>query len=178
VIIIKTAGPEHARGIQNVFYKTWLETYPNEEAKITKEDVEEFFKDSLDEKKIELQEKQLAEPSEHKKIFVALESETNQVVGVCRIFIYEEYGQLQAIYVLPEFQRKGIGSMLWEKVLQEFGDGKDIIVRVATYNTNAIDFYKKLGFIDTGKRFAEERHRMPISKSLIPEMEMIRKRTG
>jgi hypothetical protein len=45
-------------------------------------------------------------------------------------------------------------------------------VEVATYNSNAIAFYKKLGFIETGRRFTNEKTRMK-SGSIIPEMEMV-----
>lgn len=60
---------------------------------------------------------------------------------------------------------------MWNSITT--GGEKDIIVQVATYNAQAIDFYKKLGFIDYGKRFTEEKHRMPISGRLILEMELI-----
>ena len=42
---------------------------------------------------------------------------------------------------------------------------------MATYNQKAIDFYKKLGFEETGKNFSQERFRMK-SGSIIPETEL------
>jgi len=63
--------------------------------------------------------------------------------------------------------------MMWERVKEFFGNEKDAIVEVATYNDQAINFYKKLGFVDTGKRFSQENHKMPISGAYIPEMRMI-----
>ena len=36
-------------------------------------------------------------------------------------------------------------------------------------------FYKKLGFVETGKRFVEERFRLPVSGALLPEMELVMK---
>lgn len=63
--------------------------------------------------------------------------------------------------------------MFWEKCLSFLDKNKETIVQVATYNEKAISFYKKLGFVDTGKRFTEERFVMPISGSKIPEMEMV-----
>ncbi len=86
----------------------------------------------------------------------------------------EDYNQLKTIYVLPEFQGKGIGKMLYEEVVKFSDPEKDTIVHVATYSKQAIEFYKKLGFVDTGKRFSEERFKMK-SGAIIPEMEMILK---
>lgn len=57
------------------------------------------------------------------------------------------------------------------------GIGKGITVEVATYNTNAIEFYKRLGFEDTGKRFSNERLKMK-SSAVLPEMEMVIKANG
>ena len=47
VIEINKAKPEDAEEINNVYYKTWLDTYPNEEIGITVEDIEDSFKDSF-----------------------------------------------------------------------------------------------------------------------------------
>lgn len=39
--------PEDAEGTVNVYYKTWLDTYPNEELGITREDIENSYKDAF-----------------------------------------------------------------------------------------------------------------------------------
>ena len=83
----------------------------------------------------------------------------------------ENNNQLRTIYVLPEFQGKGIGKMLWNEVKKFCDPTKDIIVQVVTYNQNTIEFYKKLGFIDNGKRFSND-WRMK-SGITMPEMEMV-----
>ncbi len=169
-MIIRLALPDDAKNIQKVFYKTWLETYPNKDLGITREDVEEIYKDRHDENKIKTFKDKILNMPNNSKLLVA-EHEDN-LIGVCRIFLRDDFNQLQSIYILPEYQGKGVGRMFWSECLKYFDKNKKIIVHVATYNTQAINFYKKLGFTDTGKRFEEERHRMPISKVLIPEMEM------
>jgi hypothetical protein len=47
------------------------------------------------------------------------------------------------------------------------------VVEVATYNTNAIKFYERLGFVDTGKRISDPKLMMK-SGAIIPVMEMRR----
>ena len=85
--------------------------------------------------------------------------------------IKEEKNQLQMIYVLPEYQGKGIGKLLWNEVKKYLDKTKETYVELVTYNENAIKFYQKLGVVDTGKRFLEERFRMK-SGNILPQMEM------
>ncbi len=171
--MIKIGKPiiEDVRGIQQVFYKTWLRTYPNEKAGITAEDIEEFFKDRFSEKIIQKRLNDISNPSKDRLLLVAKEGEL--VVGVCRLVKKEKINQLEAIYVLPSYQGKGIGVMLWKSAEEFFDKDKDIIVQVATYNKQAVGFYKKIGFIDTGERFTEKHFKMPVSGSLIPEMRLV-----
>lgn len=110
---------------------------------------------------------------ERQLFFVA--NDRSEVVGVCRIIKTEIHNELQAIYVLPKYQRKGIGMMLWKESKKLLGDTNCTVVNVATYNTQVTNFYKKLGFIETGRYFIEEHFRMPISGVAIPEMELILK---
>lgn len=175
MLLIRTVQSEDVRGIQNVFYQTWLATYPNEKIGITQDDIHESFKDRLSDEKIKEYSDKFRNMPHNSQILVVEDSEKEQIAGLARIIIREDCNQLQAIYVLPEYQGKGIGFKLWNEALRFFDEKKDTVVHVATYNTNAISFYTSLGFTDTGKRFSEERHRMPISKVLIPEMEMLRK---
>lgn len=172
---VRNATVDDALAIQTIFYKTWLATYPNKKAGITVEDIEEMFKDSFSEEKINEWEERFNTIPTTSRLFVATEDTTDEIIGLARVHVREEYNQLQAIYVLPKFQGKGAGHALWNASLTFFDTSKDCIVQVATYNTQAIQFYESLGFVDTGKRFSEERHRMPFSQVLIPEMEMLRK---
>ena len=83
-----------------------------------------------------------------------------------------EFNELITLYVLPEYQGKGIGTKLWNEVSRICDPTKDTIVHVVIYNRQAIDFYKKCGFVDTGKRFTNEQiyKRRNIT---LPEMEMV-----
>lgn len=175
-IVIKKAEKEDAEGIQNVFYSTWMETYPNETAGITREDIEVFFKDSMTDSGIQKRVEDIEKIPNNCLFLVAKDS--GRVVGICRVYVRDVVNQLQAIYVLSEYQGKGIGSALFTEALKFFDKEKDIIVQVADYNTNAIAFYTKLGFVDTGKRFVQDKFIMPVTKSHIPELEMNMKKAS
>ena len=69
---------------------------------------------------------------------------------------------------------KGTGRALWEATQKFFDPHKDTYVDVVDYNKQAIGFYEKLGFRDTGRRKQEERFRMK-SGAIFTEMEMVRK---
>lgn len=164
------ALPEHAEQIQDVFYHTWLATYPGN-AGITVDDVEDRFRNRMSAEKLAERRAEYANPPQGRHVFVALDGEN--VIGVCRLETETE-NRIKAIYVLPEYQGKGIGRQLWEKAKEYCDETKETRVAVATFNTNAIAFYTKLGFVDTGTRFTEERLRMK-SGAEIPQMDMILK---
>ena len=173
-IEITTASPEDVRGMIEVFYKTWLATYPNEEYKITVDDIEDRFKDSFTDENLKKRAERITNPPEGEMTFLAKEDES--VVGLVRIVRHPDRNQLQAIYVLPQYQRKGIGYLLWEEARKHFDQTIDTIVNVAIYNIKAIEFYKKLGFKETGKVWEDEKFKLK-SGAIISETELIMKGT-
>ncbi|MDP2651961.1 MAG: GNAT family N-acetyltransferase [bacterium] len=163
-IKIQKAVPEDAAGVGEVLYKTWLATYPNEEYGITVDDIEDRWKD-----RNKADGSRIRNAPNNELLLVAKDGD--KIVGVCRSVIHPDKNNLQAIYVLPGYQGKGIGSMLWEEAYKFFDPAKDITVEVVVYNANAIAFYKKLEFKDTGKRISNDKFKMK-SGAILPEMEM------
>lgn len=171
MIKIEKAKVEDIAQIQEVYYRSWLATYPNEKVGITVEDVEENFKDRFSEERMEKRKREISDDPGKSLFLVA--KDDDMAVGVLKLVKeYNGRSELGSIYVLPEFQRLGIGMMLWNGADGFFEDKEEVFVRVADYNQKAISFYEKLGFVDTGRRLAEEKYRMPISGVMIPEMEM------
>jgi len=166
-IRILDAVPEDAEGITNVLYKSWLNTYPNTELGITVEDIEESYKEAFTEEKIRNQQQRIANIPKNQKRLVAKYGDL--IVGVATIVKNEDCNQLRTIYILPEFQGKGIGKMLWNEAKKFCDPTKDTVVQVATFTQDAIEFYKKLGFVDNGKRSVGEKMR---NGAVITEMEM------
>lgn len=168
-IQIFPAAPKDVRGMQEVLYRTWLATFPDEKTGITVDDIDDRYKNAFTEESLKRGADIMANPREGETHLVAKEGD--RVVGVCRVIEREDANQLQAIYVLPEYQRRGVGRLLYEEAQKVFDPKKDIIVQVATYNTNAIEFYKRLGFQDTGKRWEDEKFKMK-SGAVLPQLEM------
>lgn len=59
--------------------------------------------------------------------------------------------EISTLYVQEHFQGQGIGKKLLLEIAKEYGD--TFWLSTWVHNYNAIKFYKKIGFIDIGKRF-------------------------
>ncbi len=163
------ATPEDARGIKEISYYSWLATYPNEKEGITLDDIKERLKNALSEEKIAEKARQISNSEDERYLVV---KDSDKPVGYCHVKKYPDRNQLHAIYILPEYLGQGIGTKLWDEAKKFFDPTKDTKVEVATYNKNAINFYRKLGFKDTERVFTDEKLRMN-SGSIITETEMI-----
>lgn len=172
-IQITNARPADARRIQMVFNKTWLTTYSNRKAGITVADIKHRQRGSLGRARLKKRRDGIRNLPRNERYLTAKHGVL--VVGVCIVSKQKTYNKLNAIYVLPRYQGRGIGRMLWEEAKTFLNRKRKTVVRVATYNKSAQAFYNKLGFRTTGKRFFEERYRLK-SGAIIPEIEMVMRR--
>lgn len=153
-IKIKEAQPKDADQIQNLYYKVWLDTYTNEKVGITKEKLNQRFSNLLTKESIDWLENFIdLELPENNRYLVAEESE--KIVGIIYLEKESDHNRIQGLYILPKYQNKGLGKKLWNEAKRFLNLENETIIEVAEYNTKAIEFYKKLGFVDTGKRFLE-----------------------
>ena len=170
IIKITKATPKDVLGIAEVKKITWLATYPNKKAGITVEDIQQsnFF----DIQKIKRRRKEIRE-NKNRQFWVAKDGK--KIVGFCGAMREKEKHEIGAIYILPEYQSKGIGKMLIDKAFIWLGDNRNISVRVVSYNKQAIKFYKTMGFKFANKIKKSEWHKLACGK-LFPEIEMQRKK--
>lgn len=145
---IRKALPSDAEAIALVQKESWLSTYCSPAYHVTRENILAWFSD------FDARTKRWA-----KRIHM-LDWKTNgvwvahnceQILGFVAPKVADEKARVGAIYLLPEAQGKGIGSALLGKVFELFPD-RDIYLDVVTYNTSAIRFYTKHGFLPTGER--------------------------
>jgi len=174
-VSVERATPEDAEGVFSVQRQTWLATYPNAEAGITEEDIRvriEGEHGELVPQKLERWRSGIENPGDNRAVFVVRDN--NKVVGFVSPGIIDGQRRIGAIYVLPETQGKGVGGKLLKEALAWHGRDEDIFLHVATYNQNAIDFYKKNGFEETGKEIRDTVAQLGNNKE-IPEIEMVLK---
>lgn len=64
----------------------------------------------------------------------------------------DESLEIERIYVRRKYQKEGLGKFLFHKALEvaEESNKKNIWLGVWEKNENAIAFYKKMGFVQTG----------------------------
>ena len=70
---------------------------------------------------------------------------------------FEDYAEIMLLYVLPEWQRKGLGKKLLSHTLRKMrGKGyKSAVLVTAEKNVGACKFYEKFGF--TERKFSASR---------------------
>lgn len=172
-IKIRKSVPDDVYGIREVQKVTWMKTYPNSKEGITIEDIEGKFKiDKTPEGKKKIEERKKKYGDRNNGIWVT--EVEGKIIGFCTAIREGEYNRIGAIYVLPAYQRRGLGRLLIEKAFGWLGGKKDILINVARYNKQAIDFYKKFGFIETGKAGTLDSAAKLPSGKFIPEIELVK----
>jgi GNAT superfamily N-acetyltransferase len=81
-------------------------------------------------------------------MFVA--EKDNIIVGVIGI-----KGGLAPFFIIPDFQRQGIGKKLFSIALRDWVEKTNNTILTLKSSPNAIDFYKKLGFDSNGEEYIE-----------------------
>lgn len=186
--MINTASPEHdmlpysiehakssdAAGLYEVMRTTWLNTYPNDELGISVESIRARIEGKHGEdipKRTERWRQTIEDPDRH--VFVAKQGD--RVLGYVAPFYDEDekHFRVGGLYVLPEAQGKGLGHQLIEASIASIGREHDIYLHVVTYNARTINFYKRHGFVETGRDMTGSTPGLQDGR-YIPEIEMVR----
>jgi ribosomal protein S18 acetylase RimI-like enzyme len=144
---VQKAKTEDAEGIYEVQRRTWLDTYPNESFNFSLEDIRQRIEGEHRElipKKVERIRNAIANTNASEQFFVV--KDAGKVIGYTAPALINDQRRIGAIYILPAYQGKGVGGKLLQKAIEWHGRDEDIFLHVASYNQNAIEFYKKYGF--------------------------------
>ena len=158
--IIK-ASMKDLLSIVDIAQRTFIESYGKFN---TSENLNLYLKNTLNQSKLQGE-------LEHAHSNFYLVKSNNDVIGYLKV--NEKHAQtefkdkhdtleIERIYVLKAFQSEGIGRKLIDKTIQfaKFKGKKKIWLGVWKENKEAIRFYQKLGFVNTGEHvfvFGNER---------------------
>lgn len=167
---IRPAAPDDAAGIVQVQTQTWMATYPNQEYGITEAGLRARLSSRSEEEKISSWQERIAHDLSA-RTWVAVDGE--KVVGFCAASKGDQQNKIGALYLLPAYHRRGIGSEMLESALVWLGSHKDIWLSVVAYNAPAIAAYSKHGFRKIGP-YQDDAKQFP-PESTMPEIKMIKK---
>jgi ribosomal protein S18 acetylase RimI-like enzyme len=150
MVVIQLARSEDAKALGALHVQTWRETYRGV--------MPDAFLDGLSpERRAVNWRRQLCDPKGLNRIFVAEEAST--LIGFCSVGpprhdVPEATGEIRAIYVLKNAQRKGLGRHLLCAGAKELWslEFKDAALWVAAANAQALFFYQKMGGVLSGRR--------------------------
>jgi ribosomal protein S18 acetylase RimI-like enzyme len=166
-IYITLATLEDAAAIAHIQHEGWLATYQNEKYNITANDI--LSKKFESAERLQKRVDRLSKEGETTQTWIARENE--QVIGYSSALKGEDTNKITSVYLLPEYQGKGVGTQLLQHALEWLGGEKDITLGVVPYNSAAIHFYQKFGF-QLGDPIIHEEPTFSTGKDM-PEVAMI-----
>jgi ribosomal protein S18 acetylase RimI-like enzyme len=143
MVDIRRAEKGDIAGMKNVLAVTWRDSYSTflSEASIATVTAEWHSPEVL--------EAEIDRPSTY--IAVAT-SAPNEIVAMISAHSQGEVLFVARMYVLPEFQRQGIGERMMEEACRAFPQTKRLRLDVEEQNPKGRAFYGKLGFREVGTR--------------------------
>ncbi len=156
-ITVRPARPDDLPDLQEVARRTWRATYTG---LIPNADIERFL-----ERHYSLE--ALGRALERLGEGMLVAAVDDQVVGYATCGVNRENsGELFAIYVLPEWQRRGVGRRLWQRAIKHLRSLglPEMVVWVLANNEPARRFYERQGATLLGNRA------FPVSETPIEEV--------
>jgi ribosomal protein S18 acetylase RimI-like enzyme len=141
MVTIRPAQIGDIPGIRSVLAVTWRDTYSSllSESSIAKVTAEWHSPKVLE-----------AEINRSSTFFGVAESSSKDIVGLVTAHSQEELLLIARLYVLPQFQRQGIGKGLIEASYRAFPQAQRVELDVEEQNPKGRAFYRKLGFREIG----------------------------
>lgn len=149
-INIKKCTLEDLRLLQEISYETFNDTFKHQNSP---ENMSAYLEKAFNLKQLETELSNISSQF----FFVYI---NNEVAGYLKVNINgaqseemsNESLEIERVYIKKEFQRHGLGKHLLHKAFEIAAESnkKEIWLGVWGKNENAISFYKKMGFVQTG----------------------------
>ena len=171
-VLIRKMRVDDTENIRRFHKRSWLDTYPNEEAGITYEFIDKWTDQWLTPENLAgsvVWNNRIIDDGDNQWYRVVVRG--GEVMGLAHAALKDEEGNqhLNAIYIDKSLQGKGVAAQLMWMLFNGFFDKtKDVWLEVVVYNKRAIRFYEKWGFeVVPGSDF--------MFKDILPTIKMVRK---
>jgi len=144
MIQIEKPSALDAQKISDVHRQSWHETY---DGILPNEKIEDMLNQSEAAQIWHYQDVANGNRSEH---FLLVAKDDEKIIGFSDIRFDGEYSEIKALYILREYQRQGIGSLLLQKSLEWAKGSQKTMVDLIIENRPAIRFFERHGFLSTG----------------------------
>jgi ribosomal protein S18 acetylase RimI-like enzyme len=127
--------------------RSWLDTYPNDECGISYQMIQEYTSRKSDQQKLVDISSQLQNGERLSNFILHVDG---IVAGAVAYQVHPDgLGQIRELYLAPEYIGKSFGKILIGRAFDELlkSNVSDIRVEAVEYNTRAIRFYEKCGFV-------------------------------
>ena len=104
-------------------------------------------------------------------LFVAKDG-YNKIIGFCFAERKDNINRVEAVYVRPDYQGTGLAQKLYYEAYNFLNQSNSTYLEVFTLNSKAISFYKKLGYVETGKKVLDKRF-LDSTGKILEALEMV-----
>ena len=152
-LLIRSAILEDIPQVVNIRIKGWQAAYKNI--------IDSNYLKSLD---YDIERRINKMKSNYKDGGFIVAEQNNEIVGFCRYMYDNSYSpsidvdcEIMALYVRPDLKRQGIGSKMFNHVVEEFKslNKKEMIIWCLKENYPSIEFYKVMGGNIVGEKDME-----------------------
>lgn len=136
MVQVVDATLDDAVAIQKLLSETWKDTYGDYLSQATLDEVYKNWQS------IEFLSNQINHPA----LYFPLAKDGDELVGLATTQLADDVIRMFRLYVSPQHQRKGIGGLLLNYVIEHFQGAKKMQLNVEVTNHKGKSFYEKNGF--------------------------------
>ena len=144
---IRDAVESDVIGILKMHAQSWLDTYPNEDAGVSREWVEAKVGRWDSDEKIEQRRDLIRRSKDNPDLmYKVAENSDGDIIGIVAPYRNKDVQRVGAIYVDKAYQGSGIAQQLMDEIIAWADPSRPLELEVASYNERAKAFYRKYGF--------------------------------
>lgn len=163
---------EEALELATMHNKSWVDTYPNDDAGVSLEYIKELISTRLSEESLDRRRSNIARSKDDTAYFLRIaKNKSGDIVGFIDGFFENDTYELAGLYTDKKTHGSGLAMQLWHSYKQWMNPAKTVWLTVATYNEKAKAFYRKVGFkeLPHTKRLYKKTRIPVIDMERIPE---------